>query len=486
MSISASISLVWFRQDLRLEDNPALQHAVEHDGPVACLYILDTEAEKPWQPGGASRWWLHYALKNLRDELRANGSDLYLFHGDTADILPELADVLKARLVSWNRRYEPHIIERDKTLKARLCDLGLTATSHNAALLFEPWEIANKSDEPYQVFTPFWKQCLTKTMPEPVETDLIALKQLALPDEARKVLESKATDLESLDLLPEISWDTDFYEAWEPTTAGAQKRLDGFLTDSVKAYKEDRNRPDMDRTSALSPYLHHGQIGPRQIVAAVTACGIQNAGTKHFLSEIGWREFSYHMLFHFPKTPQHPLRDNFAEFPWQLDAATLRAWQKGQTGYPIVDAGMRQLWAIGWMHNRVRMNVASLLVKHLQQPWQEGARWFWDTLVDADLASNTQGWQWTAGCGADAAPYFRIFNPMIQGAKFDPNGDYVRKWVPELAKLPTKHIHAPWEAPESVLQDSGITLGETYPYPLIDHSEGRQRALDAYEKVKGA
>jgi deoxyribodipyrimidine photo-lyase len=394
-------------------------------------------------------------------------------------VLRELIKTTGADAVYWNRRYEPAVIARDKDLKT---GLGVEAKSFNAALLFEPHTVQTKAGGPFQVFTPFWKHCLSLKVEEPVR---LSLRTLPAPETWPRSLV-----LPELALLPKIAWDAGFTKVWEPGEAGAQKRLKQFIASAMEDYGEQRNRPDVDGTSALSPYLHFGDLGPRQVWAAVKASakgsGIfpPSRGAQVFLSEVGWREFAHHLLFHFPHTPEAPLRTEFGAFPWRTDSKQLRAWQKGQTGYPIVDAGMRQLWMTGWMHNRVRMIVASFLVKHLRISWQAGADWFWDTLVDADLASNTLGWQWTAGCGADAAPYFRIFNPMLQGAKFDPDGAYVRRWVPELAKLPAEFIHCPWEAPLHALAAAGVVLGRDYPQPIVDHGAARAAALDALKSLK--
>jgi deoxyribodipyrimidine photo-lyase len=467
--------LLWFRHDLRLDDNPALA-----GDPVVPVAVLDPAGEGEWAPGGASRWWLHHALADLDRQLRACGLRLVLRQGDTLACLRELCAETGARVVYANRRYEPAACAQQERVAEGLKKDGVEANfSHNAALLFEPWEIENKSGKPFQVFTPYWKTCRSRPWPAPVEADLSRLRGPS------RWPESPA--LETLGLLPQIGWDAGFSEAWEPTRDGARARFKQFLGEAAEDYGNRRDRPDQDGTSRLSPYLHSGQVGPRELVAALVGKGLDRTpGGEKFLAELGWREFSYHLLYHFSDTPLEPLRPEFADFPWRENDGLLRAWQRGRTGYPIVDAGMSQLWTTGWMHNRVRMVAASLLVKHLLQPWQAGARWFWDTLVDADLASNTQGWQWTAGCGADAAPYFRVFNPVTQGERFDPQGEYVRRWVPELARLPAKYIHRPWEAPEDVLTAAGVTLGEDYPEPVVSHVEGRGRALAAFEKFKSA
>jgi deoxyribodipyrimidine photo-lyase len=483
--------LLWFRQDLRLQDNPALETALDHSrrtgGAIIPVYILDDAGEGAWKPGGASRWWLHHALASLDASLRALGSRLVLARGDSVRVLGDLVETSGAGAVFWNRRHEPLIRARDEVIKKYLTARGIEAKSHNASLLHEPHTVANKQGKPFQVFTPFWKHCLARSVGPPIAFNLKALPALSIP--APELVEGRLPDL---NLLPAIPWDGEFGPHWKPGEEGAMKRLNHFVRRALSEYADSRNLPGEDGTSMLSPWLHFGEISPRQVWAAVEAqsraegTSPDSGGARVYLAEIGWREFGYHLLHHFPHTPEQPLRAEFARFPWAQDPGgkKLRAWQHGFTGYPIVDAGMRQLWRTGWMHNRVRMVAASFLVKHLRLPWQEGAAWFWDTLVDADLASNTLGWQWTAGCGADAAPYFRIFAPVTQGERFDANGDYVRAWVPELAKLPAKWIHAPWTAPPDVLAAAGVTLGKTYPRPIVDHASARADALQAFALLK--
>jgi deoxyribodipyrimidine photo-lyase len=384
--------------------------------------------------------------------------------------------------VFWNRRYEPTVRQRDAAIKAALRAEGLTVESFNAGLLFEPWEVETKAGKPFQVFTPFWKACLAR--PEPAEL-LRPPQRTPAPEEWPETL-----TLAQLELEPDIDWAAGIRAAWRPGCQHATAQLDHFLDQALCGYAHDRDRPDMMGSSRLSPYLHFGEISPRQVWHTVQDAGLMpgQAGTAQgadaYLRELGWREFAHHVLYHFPHTMTRPLRSDFAAFPWRDDSASLKAWQRGRTGYPLVDAGMRELWTTGWMHNRVRMVVASFLVKHLLLPWQAGAAWFWDTLVDADLANNTLGWQWAAGCGADAAPYFRIFNPIMQGQKFDPQGAYVRRWIPELAKVPTRWLHNPWDAPQTILSEAGVTLGQTYPFPLIDHRTARERALAAFASLR--
>ncbi len=477
-------TLLWFRQDLRLQDNPALQAALARGGPVIPVYILDDEGEGKWRAGGAARWWLHHALASLDASLRAGGSRLVLARGNSRAVLRELVNTLEAGAVYWNRRYEPASMARDGAIQTEFAAGGLDARCFNSALLNEPDAIRNKQGRPFQVFTPYWRTCLT----EPVAPPLRFAPQ-AIPAPASW---PRSLELAELELLPRKDWGGGLAEAWQPGEAGGAKRLRQFVAKAMESYADDRNRPDLDGTSLLSPWLHFGEIGPRQIWAAIKARSRESGvfppgnGARVFLSEVGWREFAHHLLFHFPETPGQPLRREFARFPWAEDPGSvmLRAWQRGLTGYPVVDAGMRQLWHTGWMHNRVRMVAASFLVKHLRLPWEHGAAWFWDTLVDADLASNTLGWQWSAGCGADAAPYFRVFAPVLQGGKFDPHGDYVRRWVPELARLPAAHIHAPWQAPPAVLAEAGVRLGENYPRPVVDHAAARGAALAAFRQLR--
>jgi len=514
-------SIHWFRLDLRLADNPALAAAVARGGPVVPVFIWSPEEEAPWPPGGASRWWLHQSLASLEASLRAVGSRLVIRHGPALETLDALAKETGATAVFWNRRYEPAVIARDAKVKEALCADGVVVESFNAALLREPWTIQNQSGKPFQVFTPFWRHCLAQ--PDPPEPLPAPKRLLALAKWP------KSLPLEALELEPKIAWADGLRAAWQPGEAGARENLRKFLANAFENYAEQRNRPDVVGTSRLSPHLHFGEISPRQVwhgarryaersadfqsaasqVSNLPAVGqprapervarradwksaIQQAGkpvlrdwrSSQFLAELGWREFAHHLLYHFPHTPTEPLRADFKKFPWRKNVAWLKAWQQGRTGYPIVDAGMRELWTTGWMHNRVRMIVASFLVKDLLISWQEGARWFWDTLVDADLASNTLGWQWTAGCGADAAPYFRVFNPTSQGEKFDPHGDYVRRWCPELARLPADWIHQPYAAPPEVLRAAGVALGRDYPEPVVSHVIAREVALEAFARIR--
>ena len=474
------VSLVWFRLDLRLADNPALSAAIQR-GAVVPVFIHAPDEEAPWSPGGASLWWQHQSLAAFDSSLREIGSQLVIRRGSSLETLLALIKETGATAVFWNRRYEPAVTARDTQIKTTLREAGLQVESFNGALLHEPWTIQNQSKKPFQVFTPFWKHCLTK--PDPAEP-LPAAKRLPAPERWPKSLA-----LAELELEPKIKWAEGMRAAWQPGEAGAGKMLKQFLASAFVDYTDKRNRPDLRGTSRLSPHLHFGEISPCQVWHGVRQYaeknGIATWRTSQYLTEVGWREFAHHLLHHFPHTPTEPLREDFKRFPWRKDAAFLKAWQRGTTGYPIVDAGMRELWTTGWMHNRVRMIVASFLVKDLLLSWREGAAWFWDTLVDADLAQNTLGWQWTAGCGADAAPYFRVFNPLSQGEKFDPRGDYVRKWCPELARLPDEWLHQPDKAPPQVLARAGVELGRNYPAPIVSHAIAREVALEAFAKLKG-
>ncbi|GAB1489088.1 deoxyribodipyrimidine photo-lyase [Opitutaceae bacterium] len=482
--MSARPTLVWFRQDLRLQDNTALAEAVARGGPIVPMYILDDDGEGRWAAGAASRWWLHHSLAALQAALETRGSRLILARGGALSILRGLVASTGAGAVYWNRRYEPAVMARDVAIKGALTGDGLEVKSFNSSLLFEPHTIANKQGRPFQVFTPYWRHCLTLPVSPPR-----VLPAGPLPSPVKWPV---GCQLSELGLRPSIPWDVGFSTHWTPGEDGARRRLKAFVTGLIAGYAENRNVPSVVGTSRLSPHLHFGEVGPRQVWAAVQGLSREsgvfpvNNGARVYLSEIGWREFSYHQIFHFPSTPERPLRSGFEAFSWAPDpqGRRLSAWQRGRTGYPIVDAGMRELWATGWMHNRVRMIVASFLVKHLRLNWTHGAAWFWDTLVDADLAANTLGWQWSAGCGADAAPYFRIFAPVLQGEKFDPQGEYVRKWVPELARLPNKFLHAPWTAPASVREYAGVDLGRTYPEPVVEHAKARAEALAAFKQLR--
>ena len=505
-------AVFWFRQDLRLADNPGLIAAVnwaaENHGDVIPIYIWAPGEEGIWPPGGATKVWLNQSLKALAAEIAKLGSRLRIFEAgskasgkSSLSILQALVQELDVSAVFWNRRYEPSAIARDQAIELTLTASGLVVETFNSALLLEPWQVATKEGKPYQVFTPYWRSCLKQIQVE-LEPPLKAPKRIAPIEMAPEKLASQNLastkidklgfeySLEELHLLPNTKWEKGITAAWIPGEKGALKQLDKFLKNGLDDYSEMRNRPDREGVSRMSHHLHFGEISPRSLWFMVNekAGHCQNEKSKvaalSYLRELGWREFAHHLLYYFPQTPTEPLRSDFKLFPWEKNPPAFKAWQKGLTGYPIVDAGMRELWHTGIMHNRVRMIVASFLVKDLRLPWLTGAEWFWHTLIDADLAQNTMGWQWSSGCGADAAPYFRVFNPILQGEKFDPDGTYVRQWVPELVNMKSKYIHKPWEAPPLELIAAGVTLGENYPLPIVEHGEARNLALAAFQKLK--
>ena len=467
--------ILWFRQDLRITDNPALVAAAQ-SGRVVPVYIFDDSNAGSWRMGAASRWWLHQSLTELDQNL---GNQLQVCHGDPLQIIPELCASHNASAVFWNRCYAPWQLNRDKTLKSSLQDNGIEVNSHNGSLLWEPWHIAKQDGTPYKVFTPFFnKGCLTAQAPR---------SPLGQPDDLPLVETSQAeSKISNLGLLPAINWAETIASTWQPGQHGAERQLRRFLDNGLAQYKQGRDFPALNAVSRLSPHLHFGEISPNQVWYSAQqefqSRGLEVNG-EHFHRELGWREFSYYLLYHFPSLPTANFQRKFDRFPWQDDEVLFESWCRGQTGYPIIDAGMRELWQTGYMHNRVRMIVASFLIKNLLIHWHKGAEWFWDCLVDADLANNSASWQWVAGSGADAAPYFRIFNPVTQGFKFDPEGNYVRRFVPEIARLPNKHLHDPSSAPDLVLKDAGIKLDETYPRAIVDLKETRERALAAFKEL---
>ena len=463
------VSLVWFRNDLRLTDHPALAAAVAAGQPIVPIYILDEETPGLRALGGASRWWLHHSLLSLDASLRAIGSRLTLRQGAAERVLMEVAEATHASGLYWNRAYDRPSRERDARLKGSFRARGLTAESFNGNLLFEPWEIKTGAGGPFQVFTPFWRACRSghppaKPLPAPTN----------LPTPAKWPASDKMDEWKLLPVTPD--WAGGLRDSWIPGEPAAAERLDVFLESQLESYRAGRDIPAIDATSRLSPHLAFGEISPRRIWHTASATR-GTAALDKFLSEIGWREFSYHLLFHHDDLARRNFRPSFDAFPWIDDNPALEAWQGGRTGYPLVDAGLRELWTTGWMHNRVRMIAGSFLVKDLMIDWRAGERWFWDTLVDADPANNAASWQWVAGCGADAAPFFRIFNPLLQAEKFDPDGDYVRRWLPELAHLPGARIHRPWLADLS---------GSVYPSPIVDHAAARSRALATFQSLKKA
>lgn len=467
-----SNAIVWFRQDLRLYDNPAFSEACRHHDRVIPIYILD-EVDTPIR--GAQRWWLHHSLGSLDNGLKKLGLNLCLRQGKALDVLKQLVEDYQIETIYWNRCYSPVSIERDTVIKKVFQTGGIRIVSTNGSLLHEPWQIKNISGHFFKVFTPYWRACLKQmNIPEPYTMSNIP-----------KALAVYSDSLASWKLLPtKPNWAAGFEDYWQPGEEGACKKLANFVDINLKGYSASRDEPAKDSTSKLSPHLHFGEISPWEIWRAIEWVKLDNdcdlKSTERFLSEIGWREFSYYLLYHFPSLPNANYKSNFDVFPWENDENFLSRWQEGMTGYPIVDAGMRELWHTGYMHNRVRMIVASFLTKDLFIDWRYGASWFLDTLVDADLANNSASWQWVAGCGADAAPYFRIFNPILQGEKFDPNGDYVKQWVPELKIVPVQWIHKPWMAPQGKL---GLCLGKDYPEPIVDHLEARKKALLYYKMI---
>ena len=473
--MSKGIAIHWFRQDLRITDNPSLETAAEFDA-VLPIYILDDENSQEFKMGSASRWWLHNSLQSLNESLDGK---LSIYSQNPEIVIQELLKKYEVKAVFWNRCYEPWRIDRDTNIKAYLDDKNIENKSFNSHLLWEPWEISKDDGTPYRVFTPYYKKgCLNAEEPR-------------LPSKNLKIdtifYDQDCEQIDTLDLLPRINWYSQIQEAWKPGEEGAQKRLDQFLEEGLLDYKEGRNFPFKENVSRLSPHLHFGEISPNEVwyqaKTKESVSGIQKS-LEHFLSELGWREFSYYLLYHFPSLPKQNFQPKFNKFPWIKNESFIKSWQKGKTGYPIVDAGMRELWQTGYMHNRLRMVVGSFLVKNLLIDWREGENWFWDCLVDADLASNSAGWQWVAGSGADAAPYFRIFNPVTQGLKFDPEGEYTKQYVPELKLLPNKFLFSPWEAPKEILEKAGIELGKDYPEPIVDLKYSRELALEAFGKTK--
>ncbi|MET0445447.1 MAG: deoxyribodipyrimidine photo-lyase [Pseudorhodoplanes sp.] len=478
MAENSGPSIVWFRDDLRLSDHPALNAGAKADALI-CLYLLDETSAGIRPHGGASRWWLAQSLRALDADLRKLGQRLVLRRGKASEALAALVHETGARHVFWNRRYDRAGIAVDESVIATLRSVGVSGGTFSANLLVEPGKITNKEGAALRVFTPFWKRVLAlgeprsalpapKTLPRP--PDVVACDHLA-----DWHLEPTRPD-----------WAGGLRERWKPGESGARERLSDFL-DGIQGYADDRDRPDKPSTSRLSPHLRFGEISAVEIFRAARFAADNQASSRDiekFLAELGWREFSYHLLNHFPDLATRNLQSRFDAFPWRHDDKALQSWQRGRTGYPIVDAGMRELWHTGWMHNRVRMVTASFLIKHLLIDWRLGEQWFWDTLVDADPANNTASWQWVAGAGADAAPYFRIFNPILQGEKFDPDGAYVRHWVPELARLPDKFVHKPWLASPMELAEAGVELGTDYPQPIVDHDMARKRALAALQALR--
>ena len=469
-------SIHWFRQDLRIKDNPSLDSASQFDSLLP-IYILDDTNSEEFSMGAASRWWLYHSLRTLNESLDGK---LLIYKGDPSKVLEQLAEEHEISYISWNRCYEPWRIKRDKEIKQDFENKEIKVESFGGSLLWEPWNIAKDDGTPYRVFTPYYKKgCLNSDEPR-LPIDISDIKNLYSE-------QIQSDGLDSLSLLPDIDWYKGFEKEWNPGEQGADESLEKFLDKGLLNYKEGRNFPSQEFVSRLSPHLHFGEISPNEVwyraKTKETITGIEKS-LAHFHSELGWREFSYYLLYHFPDLPKVNFQKKFDTFPWQKNEEFLRLWQRGETGYPIVDAGMRELWQTGYMHNRLRMVVGSFLVKNLLIDWREGERWFWDCLVDADLASNSASWQWVAGSGADAAPYFRIFNPITQGLKFDPEGEYTKKYVPELSNIPNKYLFSPWEAPKEVLDLAGVELGKDYPEPIVDLKISREIALEAFATTK--
>ena len=469
--IKRRIAIHWFRQDLRLYDNPGLTKAVQH-AHILPIYILDDENAGAYGMGGASNWWLYHSLHALNISLN---HQLSVYKGNPQTVFNDLLMRFEVEAVYWNRCYEPWRIHRDRSIKQQLSAVGIEVHTDNASLLWEPWEIHKDDREPYKIFTPFYRKgCLHARAPR---------LPLPKPEDVSYIFDSNEIGIDRLGLLSKTPWHTKLEPYWEIGEVGAHKRFEDFIAIGLPAYKDGRNIPSKHYVSRLSPHLHFGEISPNQLWHRVRTLE-DNHHIDHFCSELGWREFSYNQLYHNPQLPFKNLQSQFDDVPWIENINYLHAWQRGATGIPMVDAGMRELWQTGYMHNRVRMIVGSFLVKNLRLHWHHGERWFWNTLVDADLANNSASWQWVAGCGADTAPYFRIFNPVIQGVKFDPEGEYVRKYIPELSALPDKYLFSPWDAPALILQEAGIKLGSTYPYPMVDLKQSREAAIMAFQSLK--
>ncbi len=474
--------IYWLRRDLRVRDNPALTAALKA-GPVIALYILEPEAgphpQRHALPGSAAKWWLHHSLTSLEKDLAKLGVPLILRRGEPLTILKSIIKDSGATSLHYSRMYDRHSRDRDDTIEKTLADKNFSVTSYNSLLMHEPWELKTKGGTPFKVYTPFSRALFAAQQTTPINAPK------PQPPFRSRLKSDKLADWKLLPTKPD--WSGGFKKTWQVGEAAAHNRLAKFTENIARHYGEGRNFPSDDHTSRVSPYLAFGELSPRQIWAAVSKGGALDASRTTYLKELAWRDFAYHVLYHAPELPDQPLDKKFAKFKYLHSKAGLDAWYKGRTGYPIVDAGMRQLWQIGWMHNRVRLITASFLIKHQLLRWQEGADWFLDCLVDADIADNSMNWQWVAGCGPDAAPYFRIFNPVLQSKKFKA-ADYIREFVPELAKLPDRYIHAPWEAPPSVREAAGVSLsdckGNTYPAPIVDHDVARARALFAFKEMR--
>lgn len=475
-------ALLWFRTDLRLHDNPALVYAAEGGRPVVAVYVLDEESSGVRPLGGASNWWLAQSLRALATTLEQHGIPLVLRRGPAADVIPALAEGLDCESVVMNSRTGNAVGRIDEAVAARLQEAGREVKRFNGHLLYKPGVPATAAGGFPKTFSAFHRAA--RRAPEP-------RRPLSLPPTLRGP--QRVPDSEQLDewgLEPSRpDWAGGLRETWHCGEDAARTRLAAFIGHGLKGYAAGRDVPAQDNVSRLSPHLAFGELSPNQVLYAIRHAAesgdVPASDADKFEAELHWREFSYHLLEAEPDIGTRNIQQPFDDFPWRDGTEDIVRWQKGLTGYPLVDAGLRQLWTTGWMHNRVRMVVASFLTKHLLIDWRQGEAWFWDTLVDADPANNAASWQWVAGTGMDAAPYFRVFNPILQGERFDPDGSYVRRFVPELARLPNSLIHKPWTADAATLAGAGIRLGATYPRPMVDHDAARERALAAFQRIKG-
>lgn len=464
-----SAAIVWLKNDLRVADNPALFYATQAFDEI--LILISLHESQRWPKGAATKWWLHHSIESLQNSIHKLGGDIFLTDQDPLSAILDLKKKYPFEAVYTNEGLLRSDVDEQSVVKSEVESHGLSFKIFEPNLLIDRRHLKTQTGNIYQVYTPFSKSARLLKFTPPLSSP----KNLKSP----RLPESKK--LESFKLLPKIKWDGEFSKNWTPGEAGAHKAFKKFNEKNILHYSKARDIPSLDQTSKLSAHLHFGEMSPRQICHSIKS---KAQGPQKFVDEIYWREFGYYLLFHFPKLSDENLRKEFDHFTWQKNSRHLKAWQKGLTGYPIVDAGMRQLWKIGWMHNRVRMIVASFLVKDLMIHWKEGALWFWDTLVDADLASNTLGWQWAAGSGPDAAPFFRIFNPTLQSKKFDPNGEYIKRWIPELKNVPSKWVHEPWKMTPLDQVYSKIKIGHDYPSPIVNHDEARKKALKAYAQMR--
>ncbi len=469
-------AIVWFRQDLRFRDNPALHHAAKNHENLFAVYIYSPGDQGKWPAGSSAKWWLQESLTSFAKQIQDRRGNLHIAEGSAKDILIDLCQKENISAIYCNRCYEPCLLKQEKVLKEAFAKKEISLHVFDGNMLLPPHRLRTKEENVYQVYTPFWKALEKESIEHP----------LPIPYNLRfEKFSAKSLPIQKLALNP--SWNLkQIPKVWKPGEEAAQNKFRYFLHNKIEDYKKLRDYPAEEGTSRLSPHLHLGEISPKEIWHKIMEETQENPSKSAscYLQELVWREFSYYLLVHFPDTPEKNLKPQFDSFPWEKNQRLLKAWQKGETGVPIVDAAMKQLWETGWMHNRLRMIVGSYLIKDCFIHWLEGAKWFWDTLVDADLASNTMGWQWVAGCGADAAPFFRVFNPYTQAGKFDSSGDFIRKYLPQLKKLPDEHLYDPSKAPEEVLRDAGVQLDDNYPRKIVDHDVARKKALEAFENVK--